>query len=258
MPLLWIFGVVIAVVAVRELARWLVHGGPLRFRAIFDLTAPGSLRRRTLAILAGLAAMYLAVAALAFTYGQLYGLPTGIRRYAVGEVLAGSAAEGKLERGDRIDAFDGEPLFVSRVPSLSDRVNAKGGLPFDLQVMRDGSPHVIRIAPTRADDESGQVWRIGMRIVVDEERVRTGAVGFALGFPFAHARGVARELAASIGGDAEVGGVVRLTDEFRTQFQPAGQRVVTGALQLSAHALLLFALLDLIRLAIVIRDRLRR
>jgi len=249
-----VIALVLAVVVVREAVRWLVQRGSLR--AMFDVSSPGSLRRRTLAIVAGLAATYLAVVALAFVYARGYGLPTGTSRYAVGEVLADGASAGKLATGDLIEAIDGEPVFIGRGPSLVERVNAKSGAPVAVHVRRAGEAKIVQVEPRRGTDKQGRPsWQLGIRPSVENERSTDGAFAFAFGFPVHHARSLVSDLFGN--DEPEVGGPVRIVEEFRFDRQQAGALVLMAALSWAGHLLLLFALLDLVRLAIVIRDRLR-
>ena len=250
MSLLAVAALVLAVVLTRELVRGMAQRRMPRVREMFDLT-----KQPVGVTLAGLAGTYLAVATLAFTYAAVYGLPTGTRYFGVGEVLANGAAVGKLETGDRIERFDGEPVFVGS-HSLVERVNAKRGAPFHLDIVRDGERSTVFIAPKQGTDKQGkQLWLIGIRPVVDEERTRGNATPFALTYPARHVVQLVRDIGGWARGGAEVGSVVRIAEEFRRQ--STGDRIFKGALQLAGHAFVLFALLDLIRLAIAIRDRLR-
>src|SRR5688572_7890698 len=92
------FGIVVGVLAAREVTRALV-AGEFRIKAIVALRTPGSRKRRALTITAGIVVMYLAIATVAFAYATRYGFPTGKTRFAVGDVIAGGAAEGTLAVG---------------------------------------------------------------------------------------------------------------------------------------------------------------
>src|SRR5687767_2139097 len=119
--------VVAAVIVVREAVRLALHGRPPQWRGAYQLATPVSPRRRVLAIVCGLVVTYLAVSAIAYAHLTTYGWPTGHAYYAVGELIADGAAQGVLEKGDRIDALDGVRLFVGERPNLIDRIQAKGG-----------------------------------------------------------------------------------------------------------------------------------
>ena len=116
--------------------------------------------------------------------------------------------------------------------------------------MTGSVPGTVRIEPKQQGDK----WLIGIRPVVDEDRDRSGAVPAALGYPISHVAQLARDIAGSFD-EPEVGGVVRISEEFRQSF--GGIAIFQGALRLAGHAFVLFALLDLIRLALAFRDRLR-
>src|SRR5687767_10272379 len=108
-------GILVLLLVVRELVRALLHG-TFRRSAIYELVTPVSLRRRVLAIAGGLVATVACVIAIAYVSFGVYGDPSGEARYRVDAVIPGSAAEGILQEGDRIDTFDGEHLRVRRGP----------------------------------------------------------------------------------------------------------------------------------------------
>ncbi|MDQ3336250.1 MAG: hypothetical protein M4D80_13865 [Myxococcota bacterium] len=255
MVLVGALGLVLAVVVVRELARWLVQRRPHPLRAMFDLVTPGSLGRRVATIAAGLGATYLAIVALGLGYAAGYGKPIGTGYLRVAELIEGGASVGKLRAGDRIEALDGEPIRIGH--SLTDRINAKAGAPVDVHIRRDGEALVVRIEPRQAEVRGATQWLIGIRLASETERTTEGALGLALAFPWEHAKSVARGIAGAFEDRAEVASVVRIVEVMTVTNEPAGVRVLMAALIWSGHLLLLALLVDLIRLVLVIRDRLR-
>lgn len=257
MVLVAALALVLAVFVIRELVRALAQGGPFRLRP-FDLVTPGSFRRRVGVIGAGLFATYAAVVALGLGYAATYGVPKSTDLFAVGEVIAGGAAAGQLLPGDRIKAIDGRELWVGSGRTLVERINDKAGAPVELSIIRDDTLHTIRITPRQGTNASGQPqWMIGIRPALAYDRSTYGAAEFALAYPWHHARRLGRSITRLFEGRGDVAGVVRIVDSLRRANQPAGLLVLMAAQRWASHLLLLVVLLDLIRLVLAIRDRLR-
>src|SRR5438477_4170571 len=119
------------------------------------------MRSRPVAIIAGAAAGYLFTVMLAFVLFTCRGVLTERGWYAVDEVLAGFDALGKVMAGDRIVAIDGTPLHVPSTPSLVEAVNARGGAPVTLDVVRDGANLQVVVQPKLDRRSGGNVWVLG-------------------------------------------------------------------------------------------------
>ena len=246
-------------IAVREGVRLAIHGRPPRWRGVYQLATPVALRRRVLAIVAGIIATYLAVSALAYVHLTTYGWPTGYAIYGVGEVIFGSAADGALKPGDEIKALDGEPLQLGDRRTLVERVQAKGGVPIAIDIVRDGKPLRVTVTPRRGTTPSGkEQWLLGIRPVPVDIRSSTNAIDHALRYPLDRIRYLGPDIASMFESrEPQTGSVVRITEEFRRSFTPAPDRALVLAVQTAGSLFLLLLLLDLVRLAIVIRDTLR-
>ena len=260
MVALLLLALLAGLIGVREGARLAIHGRPARWRGAVELATPVAMRRRVLAIAGGLVATYLAVSAIAYAHLSIYGWPSGDAVYAVGEVLEGGAAEGLLQRGDRIAAVDDVSLSLRQRPSLVDRVQAKGGAPVTLDIVRDGAPLRVTVAPRRGTAPNGRdLWLIGIRPVPIDIRASLYELESALRYPIDRTRHVGRDIRSMF--RSEAGGPVRIGGEFRRAFEreqrPVADRALELALQTAGSLFLLLVLLDLVRLAIVIRDTLR-
>jgi len=234
-------------------------------RLFVRLPGPGRAGARLGAVTAGAAAAYLAAAGLAFAHVSCRGVSTGDAAIVVGEVLEGFDAAGKLQRGDRLVAVDGEPVFVGRGLSLTQRVAAKQGAPVTLTVRRAGAPLAVTIQPRRMETPTGAPgpWILGLRQASEPvlATVATAeAAGIALRVPLRWLRDILSELVASLfaGSDApDPGGPVRIVEEFRRAFEPAGDVAWRRAQLAATYALLLLAILDLVRAAAITLERLR-
>lgn len=199
----------------------------------------------------GLVAAYGAVVALAFVLYLAHGVPTGESSLVVDEVLAGHPAEGKLQRGDRLLALDGAPLLPGG-PALAALVEGKQGAPVTLTVRRAGALLDVPLQPARVDDAGRPTWRLGVR----QRREPIHATGplaaaeAALAQPPALAAAFVSELVSALADDAaDVGGPVRIVEEFQRAVDPVAVVAGRSAVNAAAVTLLVLLLLDLARLA---------
>jgi regulator of sigma E protease len=180
--------------------------------------------QRLATILAGPAASYLGVAAIAMALYTCHGIDVP-RWYGVGSVVPGSAAADKLQPGDVIRAFDHAPLAIDIRPTLGERVNQGRGAPVTLAIERNGEPRDVVIEPKQTTDASGApTWRLGVQLEARELTVSIGVVDAArrgLVYPAAQARVMATALYRIVVGSesADPGGPVRMVMEFSKAFQ---------------------------------------
>lgn len=219
------------------------------------------------ALVAGAAAAYLAVAALAFAFVTCRGLPTGVVFVAVGEVMHGFDADGKLQPGDRILAVDGEPLLPGVGRSLRERVNETEGAPVTLTIDRGGAWLDVTLQPKLAEPDRRDgipMWLLGLRLTRSEEIATDAATAaaFAIRLPLAQVRGVAEELASTFEAEAppDPGGPVRIVEEYRrgVSFDQVSHVAWLWALPQATFALLVLAVLDLVGAVGLVRARSRR
>lgn len=216
---------------------------PARFRARFpslvEITATRGKRAPVIAV--GFAAAYLALSAIAFAELALNGIPTRVG-VAVGTVLPGYGAEGKLIAGDRIATLDGERLDIDEGPTFAERVNRRGGAPVVLGVVRDGVPLEISVTPK--PDPRG--WVLGIRLsrVYETRSDLLDSARIALWYPIAQSIELGRHMIDRIvGSGSEPGGPVRIVEEVR--IEPS---LLRFAMLDGTYILLLLAAVDLVRL----------
>jgi regulator of sigma E protease len=97
-------------------------------------------------------------------------------RPLVGQVVPGSAAEGKLEAGDQIVAIEGQP--ITSFSAIGPRVQAVAapGKALRVDVRRGGRQIALAIEPRRDETESGPAWRFGIAPQPNATLVRFAAV----------------------------------------------------------------------------------
>jgi regulator of sigma E protease len=143
--------------------------------------------QRFLTILAGPGTNYLFAIAIAIVLFSSAGVDATTIWYAVRDVNEGWDAQGKLEKGDRILALDGQPLYAlyrgKPGRDISELVDNMGGKPVRVRVLRQGR-EVDVVIQTRRDPELGK-YRLGFAIALQqqEERVDVG-VGTAIAEAF--------------------------------------------------------------------------
>jgi len=231
----------IALVAVGELVRFGVARGlrlpTARFAKLFLVVRGGSRSNRVLATFAGSIATYLGVVAMAFALYTCAGFPTRELECTVESVVDGYPAAGKLERGDRIVAIDGKPMFAS--PSLL--IDQQSGAAVRLTVVRHGDTRDVTIQPIGHDGH----WILGFRPSL--ARVRTYDVVRALETALDYPIEQAGQLMPALRGkeEPEPGGPKRIYDEYRLTPPGAGFIALARALQFGVYILLLGLAIDI-------------
>lgn len=198
-----------------------------------------------LAISAATATGYLGAATIAFAYVACHGTVVHERR-VVAEVLPGFDAHGKLERGDVLVAIDGTPIVV-RGQSLQELVNQRGGAAVMLTIERAGTERSVTVQPTARDGK----FLLGIRLGIDQERdTNLGrAAQLATLQPVRQFAAFARELRDSVGGssEAEVGGPVRIVEEFARAREAGWAIGLKLAIRLASLMLVVMLIADLVR-----------
>lgn len=196
---------------------------------------PASLRFLT--IFAGPATNWLSAIVLAFFLYLAAGLETAEHWFGVGAVTPDSAAEGKLLPGDRILKLDGQPLYLATANAPRDPgqlrrlVSAKQGAPVKLTILRAGVQQELEITPKagvvdcKPWIENGvQQYVLGFAVADHYDRVRVGVWGtlkHAFEYPVRETVNITTGLYQIITGQAkaEVGGPVRIVEEFKHAFK---------------------------------------
>jgi regulator of sigma E protease len=195
--------------------------------------------QRFITIFAGPATNYISAIVLAFALYTCHGVDSPWHWYGVAAVKDDYDAHGKLEVGDRIIAFDHAPIVASGTyqpehgpsikaeSSLVERVNAKGGAPVTLTVIRGGVPVDVTITPKLAKDDTGKqllqngkpYYLLGIVPSLDPDVIDVGvfaSFGAALEFPVKETKAIGTGLWEIVTGkeSADPGGPKRIFDEF--------------------------------------------
>lgn len=102
--------------------------------------------KRFLIVLAGPAFNLLTAALLLVGAAVVYGVPLPAERAVIGVVMADRpAAEAGLRAGDRVLRVDGRS--VETWQEMAEAINASGGRPITLAVLRDGQQRTITVTP---------------------------------------------------------------------------------------------------------------
>jgi hypothetical protein len=240
----------LAVVAAAELVRFGVARAfrlpSTRVAKLFVAPRGGSRPLRALAIFAGTVTTYLGAVALAFMFFTCTGTPTRLVECTVIEVPPGYPATGKLEKGDRIIAIDGDKL--DRSPSTI--IDQKGGAPVRLTIVRRGEQRDVTIQPVGHDGH----WIVGFRPSLEPALVYDPglAVRLALAFPL---RRAAQLFPAARDQGAQPGGPVRITEVFHRLQLSEGERVFRLAAHFIVYILLLVIAIDLARAVRAVMSR---
>ena len=170
--------------------------------------------QRFVTIFAGPATNYASAIVLAMVLFTCNGVP---HWYGVGAPLENYDAYGKLEAGDRIVEVDHQPLFIDSKPTLGERVNATKGAPLTLTIERGGQRREITITPKLSED----TWMMGVQLA--KQNIDIGVLESAkrsLIYPVAQTKAIGAMLYSIVFKDekAEVGGPVRMVEEFRNAF----------------------------------------
>ncbi len=185
--------------------------------------------QRFLTIFAGPATNYLSAVVLMFALFTCKGVRSTEKYFGVVDVLPGYDAVGKLEKGDRILAVDGEKIFAHTGTGLTERVVAKKGAPVTLTVKRDDKLVDLAITPkTYVDwwrgDEDKPSYLLGITRNVQFDWVEIGvleAAKHAVVYPVEQTKHIVGMFAGIIGGteQADPGGPKRIVEEFKNAFQ---------------------------------------
>jgi regulator of sigma E protease len=206
--------------------------------------------QRFLTIFAGPATNYLSAIVLAFALFAIHGLDEG-RWYGVGAVVADHYdvngkhfdAYGRLEPGDRITRFNGQPLFTSSQPTLTERINQAKDTPVTLTIERGGRTFDVRLRPQLGKvgkGEGQQIWMIGVNLEVQDLVVKVGLVKAArqaLIYPVEQTRLIGRVLYDVVFGSekADPGGPIRMVEEFYKAFSTSAVQGIKLLMMLSVY-----------------------
>jgi regulator of sigma E protease len=214
--------------------------------------------QRFITIFAGPATNYLSAIVLAFALFAIHGIDKP-HWYSVGSVLGENLyahaydprdydahgkhfdAYGRLEDGDRITKFNGQPLFVDSGPSLTERISQAKDAPVTLTIERDGRAFDVRIRPQLGKDSRDQLlWMIGVKL--DHQDVAIGvsvgdAAKLALAYPVDQTRMIGRVLYGVVFGreKADPGGPVRMVEEFYKAFSTSIVQGLNLVMMLSVY-----------------------
>lgn len=196
-------------------------------------------RLRFLTILAGPATNWLSAIVLALVLYAAFGMKTTQQWFGVGSFSKDAAATGVLESGDRVVAVDDKPVFYvqsnkKHTPAaLRDAVTAKQGAPVKVTVKRDGALQSFTLTPKPGvtddgkpvlDEAGRQVFRLGFTIQPQYDRVSVDAgtaIAEALRYPVDQTVLIMTGLyeVATGKAKAELGGPVRIVEEFSAAFE---------------------------------------
>lgn len=186
--------------------------------------------QRFLAIFAGPATNYLSAIVLVFGLYTCNGVRSAERWYGVVDVMPDYDAAGKLERGDRILAVDGEALLASGPgPGLNERVEAKQGAPLTLTVRRDGQVLDVTITPKPyvhwlEGDEDKPRYLLGITRNIQYDMIDVGVLDAAkrsIVYPVDQTVVIGKALYGIVQRteEADPGGPKRIVEEFKSAFE---------------------------------------
>jgi len=262
--ILVVAAVLVAMPAVHGLGHYLAAGRPGRLahvaipfhgcvgRGVLDEL---SRRRRLAALLGGIGAHYLGLAALAFGLYLWWGTPTGASHVVVDHIREDSDAYGKLDPGDRLLAIDGQDLTYGLQPmrELGAFVRASRGRPVSIVAERDGTSRTVVVTP--APDDAME-YRLGVVFHYQPDREAGAGAAAVAGLvdPGRRAAWAARALWRVVAGGErfELGGPVAIVAV--TEAPAPGLAVAAGwALVLGVYEGILFLLVDLVLFALGLR-----
>lgn len=223
--------------------------------------------QRFATIFAGPATNYLSAIVLAFFLFTCAGVDSKTAYFGVGEVLPNYDAVGKLEKGDRILAVDDQPIQIGVGASLTERVLKKGGVAMKLTVRRGGHIVHVTVTPKSTGEKktlgvigstqrtlaSGRtvkwptityreqpIFLLGIRPSVQTDKIDVGvgeAAGRAIKYPVQQTKAIVAGLYSIVTGKekADVGSVVRITDEFKQAFEVSFERGIQLLMMLSVY-----------------------
>ncbi|HEY5922864.1 MAG TPA: M50 family metallopeptidase [Kofleriaceae bacterium] len=233
--------VCIVLVAVAELVRFgvakLLRLPVTRAARVFLDPHGGPRWARAVAIFAGTVTTYVGVVVLAFAYYAVDGIPTKYLEVTVEEAAPGFPAVGKLRKGDRIIAVDGQPIEQS----LNLSIDQRKGAPVRLTFHRGNTTQDVTLQPIGHDGH----WIVGVRPRTDFARSYDGAVALktALAYPIAQTQALvpADEPAA------DPGGPKRIFDIYGEHQPSPGAIALRESMLFGVYVLLLVVLIDLVR-----------
>jgi hypothetical protein len=194
------------------------------------------------------------VVVLSLAFFCCHGVESTDHYYGVAEVFDGYDAVGKVQRGDRILAVDGTPVFFEQGPPLVIMVTEHHGDPVVLTVRRDGIDRQVTIKPKLKDDGRG-LWVLGIRPMRQTDSITDLAttVPIALRFPFDETRAVARSVCELFAGSetADPGGPRRIIDEYERAVEPWWIFSIELTLQYAVYLMLIMISADLVRAALL-------
>jgi regulator of sigma E protease len=222
--------------------------------------------QRFITIFAGPATNYLSAIVLAFCLYTCAGVDGKTAYFGVAEILPDYDAAGKLEVGDRILQVDGVPIVIGEGKSLVERVTEKQGAPMNITVRRDGKLVELTITPKKAPEKqtkwlirgglqpfgtTKRMWAgvekveytpflLGIRPTVQADKIDVGigeAAARAVEYPVKQTKMIVAGLYGIITGreKADVGSVVRITDEFKQAFEVSFERGIQLLMMLSVY-----------------------
>ncbi len=197
---------------------------------------------RFVTIFAGPATNYLSAIVLAFCLFTCAGVDSKQVYIGVAKVLPDYDAAGKLEPGDRILSVDDKPIFAG-VPndSLNARVQAKQGAAMKLTVRRAGKVMDVEVQPKPGKTAKGEpTLLLGIQPEAQTDKIDVGvfeAAGRAIKYPVDQTKVIAMGFYQIITGreKADVGSVVRITDEFKQAFEVSFERGIQLLMMLSVY-----------------------
>ena len=185
--------------------------------------------QRFLTIFAGPATNYLSAVLLVFGLYTCHGVRSSEKYFGVVDVLPGYDAVGKLEKGDRIIAVDGDKIFAHTGTGLTERVVAKKGAPVTITVKRDDKLVDVSITPkTYVDwwlgDEDKPSYLLGITRNRQADVVSIGILEAAkrsIIYPVEQTKVIAGGLYGIVRGTekADPGGPKRIVEEFKSAFE---------------------------------------
>jgi len=218
--------------------------------------------QRPWAVMLGVVGAYLVLVGFAFALYSIYGFSSGRGQYVVEETLADYDAKGKLEAGDTILEVD--HVVVERPgASVVERVQAADGKPVTLTIERGGQRRDVTVQPTRAPEGSkgpggGTTWLLGVktRLNVTSSHDSGAAVSAAVKYPFVQVKLVAVGLYEAFAGSEQidVGGPVRIVEEFRALQKPMFQVVLMMLMMFGVYAWLALIVFDIVRMVGLARN----
>jgi len=195
---------------------------------------------RFVTIFAGPATNYLSAIVLAFFVFTCSGVQSRTGYSVVGEVLPEYDAAGKLEVGDRILSVDDQPLVIGQGENLTARVVKKQGAPIKLTVRRNGQQLDVTVQPKPNKDPAGPAFLLGIKQSIQRDKIDVGVLEAgerAVKYPIQQTKAIVFGLYQIVTGreKADVGSVVRITEEFKNAFGVSFEQGIQLLMMLSVY-----------------------